>query len=69
MRLYVFSPKDSNYESSSLSQLQDGVTPLMVASQDGHTSTVDVLLRNGADPNIAANVSAGCLDHEYGSTH
>ena len=45
------------------------LTPLMVASQDGHTSTVDVLLRNGADPNIAANVSAGCLDHEYGSTH
>ena len=28
-----------------------------MASQKGHTSTVDVLLRNGADPNIAKTVS------------
>ena len=27
-----------------------------MASQDGHTTTVDVLLRQGADPNIADNV-------------
>ena len=27
-----------------------------LASQEGHTSTVDVLLRNGADPNVAKNV-------------
>ena len=27
-----------------------------MASQNGHTTTVDVLLRQGADPNIASNV-------------
>ena len=27
-----------------------------MASQGGHTTTVDVLLRQGADPNIADNV-------------
>ena len=27
-----------------------------MASQEGHTTTVDVLLRQGADPNIANNV-------------
>ena len=27
-----------------------------MASQNGHTTTVDVLLRQGADPNIANNV-------------
>ena len=27
-----------------------------MASQGGHTTTVDVLLRQGADPNIANNV-------------
>ena len=27
-----------------------------MASQSGHTTTVDVLLRQGADPNIANNV-------------
>ena len=37
--------------------IQDGNTPLFMASQNGHTSTVDVLLRNGADSNIARNVS------------
>ena len=51
------------------SQLQGGATPLILASQNGHATTVDVLLRNGADPNRAANVSAGCCDHEYASTH
>ena len=35
---------------------QDGVTPLYMASQEGHTTTVDVLLRQGADPNIANKV-------------
>ena len=35
---------------------QDGVTPLFMASQEGHTTTVDVLLRQRADPNIADNV-------------
>ena len=41
----------------SILYIQDGATPLYMASQDGHTTTVDVLLRNGADPNIATNVS------------
>ena len=36
--------------------LQDGVTPLFMASQDGHTSVVDVLLRHGADPNLPKTV-------------
>ena len=29
---------------------------MKMASQEGHTTTVDVLLRQGADPNIADNV-------------
>ena len=37
--------------------LQDGATPLSMASQNGHTSVVDVLLRHGADPNLAKAVS------------
>ena len=28
-----------------------------MASQNGHVSIVDILLRNGADPNLAATVS------------
>lgn len=36
---------------------QDGGTPLFMASQNGHTTTVDVLLSHGANPNIAAQVS------------
>ena len=28
-----------------------------MACQKGHTSTVEVLLRNGADPNLATTVS------------
>ena len=43
------------------SHSQDGATALFVASQNGHTSTVDVLLRNGADPNIARTVSVNQL--------
>ena len=39
------------------SHSQDGATALFTASQNGHTSTVDALLRNGADPNIAKAVS------------
>jgi ankyrin repeat protein len=34
-------------------QRPDGVTPVYMASQNGHTSVVDVLLRHGADPNLA----------------
>ena len=39
------------------STLQDGFTPLYMASGNGHTSIVDVLLRNGVDPNLAVTVS------------
>ena len=42
---------------TSLSVLQDGTTPLFMASQEGHVSIVDILLRNGADPNLAKTVS------------
>ena len=28
-----------------------------MASQNGHVNIVDILLRNGADPNLAATVS------------
>ena len=37
--------------------LQDGITPLFMASQEGRTSVVDVLLRHGADPNLPKTVS------------
>ena len=30
-----------------------------MASQKGHVSIVDILLRNGADPNLALTVSMG----------
>jgi serine/threonine-protein phosphatase 6 regulatory ankyrin repeat subunit B len=33
-------------------QRPDGVTPVYMASQNGHTSVVDVLLRHGTDPNL-----------------
>ena len=36
---------------------QNGATPLYMASQNGHTNVVDVLLRQGADPNLATHVS------------
>ena len=36
---------------------QDGVTALFMASETGHTSVVDALLKNGADPNLARTVS------------
>ena len=35
---------------------QDGVTPLYVASQNGHSETVTILLRNGAGVNMADDV-------------
>ena len=40
---------------SSLSQ--DGATPLIIASQNGHSDAVNILLRSGADVNLAMNVS------------
>ena len=35
---------------------QDGSTPLYIASQNGCTDVVNILIRNGADVNMAANV-------------
>ena len=32
---------------------QDGISPLCVASAEGHTETVGILLKAGADPNQA----------------
>ena len=36
--------------------LQNGGSPLYVASQEGHTEIVNTLLKNGADPNQATKV-------------
>ena len=35
---------------------QDGTTPLFIASERGHSDVVNVLIRNGADINLARNV-------------
>ena len=36
---------------------QDGATPLYVASQNGHSDIVNILIRNGADVDLACEVS------------
>ena len=36
--------------------VQVGASPLYKASQDGHSKVVDILLNNGADPNLAWTV-------------
>ena len=36
--------------------MQDGFSPLYVASGVGHTDVVDTLLKNGADPNFSSTV-------------
>ena len=35
---------------------QDGSTPVNVASQEGHSDVVNILIRNGADVNLAWKV-------------
>ena len=40
----------------SYSSTQDGITPLYVASGQGQTDVVNILIRNGADINLASNV-------------
>ena len=40
-----------------LSFLQNGFTPLYMASQEGHVEVVRLLVANRADPNLATDVS------------
>ena len=35
---------------------QDGATPLFMASQNGHSDVVNILIRNGADVNLSWEV-------------
>ena len=35
---------------------QSGMTPLFIASQNGHSDVVNILIRNGADVNMAEEV-------------
>ena len=35
---------------------QSGATPLFIASQDGYSDVVNILIRNGADVNLARHV-------------
>ena len=39
-----------------LSTVQDGYTPLYMASEDGQTEVVDTLLKSNADPNMSTTV-------------
>lgn len=36
--------------------IQNGFSPLYSASEKGHTEVVDILLKHGADPNLATKV-------------
>jgi len=36
--------------------VQNGTSPLYMASQKGHSEVVEVLLKSGADPNLAKTV-------------
>ena len=38
------------------STAQNGTSPLYIASQNGHTQIVELLLRKGADPNLTYTV-------------
>ena len=49
----IFPKVEKNYYlSTNISPSQDGITPLFMASQNGHTDIVNILLANGADVNI-----------------
>ena len=36
--------------------VQSGISPLYIASREGHTAVVDSLLKSGANPNMATTV-------------
>ena len=48
--------------------LQDGVTPLILASQDGHKDTVEVLLNHGAEVDLPHKVSV-CVSCSHLNFH
>ena len=48
--------------------LQDGVTPLILASQKGHKDIVEVLLNHGAEVDLPDKVSV-CVSCSYLNFH
>ena len=44
------------YNHANIPLTQDGATPLFIASQNGHSDVVNILIKNGADINLARNV-------------
>ena len=44
------------------SHLQNGSTPIFVASQNGHIQVVEILLNNGANPNIQKEVLLSSIE-------
>ena len=48
--------------------LQDGFTPLIVASQEGHKDIVEVLLNHGAEMDLPQKVSV-CVSCSYLKFH
>ena len=51
-----------------LHSLQDGYTPLIIASQEGHTDVVEVLLNHGAEVDLPQKVSV-CVSRSYLNFH
>ena len=47
-----------------LHSLQDGDTPLILASQEGHKDIVEVLLKYGAEMDLPNKVSV-CVSYHY----
>ena len=52
--------------------VQDGVSPLYVASESGHTDVVDLLVRAGADLHLTTTevyMHTYCADHNHTSVY